>query len=103
MEGRGREELSCDTGESDQGGLAIWLELEAKEACSSRPPPPCGPGGPRDPHTDKHGHRDMQTAPHSDTHDRHRPVVPNMDRWGHRAGTHSHQDTESQVGAVTGG
>lgn len=38
-EGRG-EDLSWDSEESDQRGLAIQLELEAKEACISPPPHP---------------------------------------------------------------
>lgn len=81
MEVKGRDHTWARQ-ERGQGGLAIWLELEAMEACRF-PHIVCGLGGPLDSDVDKHGHRSMQTAPNSDTHDRHRPAAPRMDRWGH--------------------
>lgn len=64
----------------------------------------CGPGGPLDTDTDRQSHRTCrQTAPNSN---RHRSVVPDVDRWGHS--NSREQDpkatrTESQMDAIAGG
>lgn len=58
MEVRGRDSTWARR-ERGQGGLAIWLELEAKEACKL--PQCCGLGGPLDISVDTRGHRNMQT------------------------------------------
>ena len=89
MEVRGMGRAGPGRRVTEEAWLFGWSWRPRKHAGR---PPPRGPGGPPDTHADKHGHRNMQTAPNSDTHDRHRPVVPHTDRWGHRAGTHSCQD-----------
>lgn len=91
MEGRGREDLSWDSEENDQRGLAIQLELEAKEACISPPPPPapCGPGGPPNPPADTV--TGTCRRPHTRTH------VTDTDLWSQ---TWTDGDTEQEPTAT---